>query len=68
LVLHFDTNKCAFVGYVLLRLWGWQQLFELRKANHHPQKRPLPRQAGLMPAIYGVALAMIDYTYVMVLC
>ena len=28
-------------------LWGCQLLVELGNANHHPQKRPIPRQAGL---------------------
>ena len=32
-------------------LWGCPQLCKLGSANHHPQKRHLPRQAGQAQAV-----------------
>jgi len=37
----------GFVDAALTVLWGCQQLGKLGSANNHPQKRPIPRQAGL---------------------
>jgi hypothetical protein len=35
------------LDYVLALLWGCHLLGKLGSAKHHPQKRHIPRQAGL---------------------
>jgi hypothetical protein len=41
-----DTKVVDLVGRLLF-FWGCHQLGNLGCAKHHPQKRHIPRQAGL---------------------
>ncbi|MBP7533956.1 MAG: hypothetical protein KA783_05890, partial [Chitinophagales bacterium] len=48
LVLMWVLDKLLFVGDAAHKmLWGCPQLRKVWKAKHHPQKRHIPRQAGL---------------------
>ncbi len=56
----------------LTLLWGCPQLCKTWKANHHPQKKPIPRQAGQAQAICIAGIHNINpnssgsYTFVVI--
>jgi hypothetical protein len=49
----FEGALGCFGGAAPKVLRGCHQLGKLGSANHHPQKRHLPRQAGLTLLLYG---------------
>jgi hypothetical protein len=53
-MVNFDTFKHFDGVFALALLWGCPQLCKARKANHHPQKKPIPRQAGLFDSVFFV--------------